>query len=182
MKCRGKNFKNTNTLFRRRYIFLPVIIIIIIIKTETSTTSTILHINTNFLMLILSRRLPDKFFSCSFFSSLKFELRSTPLLSLLNVEVLPLSLSISSLLLSTMIKIKIRSLKKKKKNITAQFNLSLWNSNLDSKFDCFGLLLGDYSFWLAIFQIQLYPYIKIISFEFCHCFCSSVCNILTKRG
>ena len=46
----------------------------------------------------------------------------------------------------------------------------------------FGGESGDYSFWLAIFQIQLYPYIKIISFEFCHCLHSSVCNILTKCG
>ena len=44
------------------------------------------------------------------------KLQPTPLLSLLNDEVLPLSLSISSLLLLTMTKIMIRPLKKKKKN------------------------------------------------------------------
>ena len=155
MKCRGKNFKNTNTLFRRRYIFLPVIIIIIIIiKTETSTTSTILHFNTNFLMLILSRRLHDKFFSCSFFSSLKFELRSTPLLSLLNVEVLPLSLSISSPLLSTMIKVKIRSLKKKKKILlhssTYHYETQIWIRSLIA----LGCFWGIIVFGLLFFRFN----------------------------
>ena len=95
-----------------------------------------------------------------------------------------LSLYISSLLLSTMIKIKILPLKKKKKLLhssTYHYETQIWIRSLIA-LGCFWGESGDYSFWLAIFQIQLYPYIKIISFEFCHCFCSSVCNILTKCG
>ena len=95
-----------------------------------------------------------------------------------------LSFYISSLLLSTMIKIKILPLKKKKKLLhssTYHYETQIWIRSLIA-LGCFWGESGDYSFWLAIFQIQLYPYIKIISFEFCHCFCSSVCNILTKCG
>ena len=87
-------------------------------KIEAFATSTILHISTNFLInfltLFLSCRLPDKFFSCSFFSSLNSGLLPFFFFSMSKSSPL-LSFYISSLLLSTMIKIKILPLKKKKK-------------------------------------------------------------------
>ena len=152
------------------------------------------------------------------FLLLIFELRSTPLLSLLNVEVLPLSLSTSSLLLSTMIKIKIRPLKKKKEekllhSSTYHYETQIWIRSLIA-LGCFwggewGLQFLACYFWDSTLSIYKRSYllsfsivsvlqfaifspnvdiflcitsIKIISFEFCHCFCSLVCNILTKRG
>ena len=141
---------------------------------------------------IFSSRLLDTF--ALFFLriwSLNFLWSNTPSFSSHCWSPLPL-LTFSSLLLPATTKMTIRPLKKK-----TLLHISTYHCKTQIwalKFDCLRLLLEGLQFLACYFldsTLSIYalskkkkkkPSIKIISFEFCLCLYSSICNIPTKRG